>query len=163
MNILATWERVEVRPPRCARVVNIGVRYVFSFKPLRTAIPNQNFLPGGDVFRGLESVLCVLISVVYAYMYTCCACNKTARAVHPGAAPGVRAVNSVRELFYASTRANFLEIISNSLPTSPPIAQNPFSSLTQRLHPLSLGLQLTYTTGVHAFAAPSKHMVLGRV
>ena len=37
-------------------------------------------------------------------------------------------------------------------PTTPHGSRQPFLSLTRRLHPLPLGLQLTYTTGVHTLS-----------
>ena len=52
----AIWQRVEIRPPHCAHVVNIGVRYAFAFKPIRVAISNKNFLSSRNVFYSLESV-----------------------------------------------------------------------------------------------------------
>ena len=64
----ATWQRVEIRPPHCACVVNIGVWYIFIYKPPRIAIRNKNFLSSRDVFCGLESVY------VYAYLLCMRAC-----------------------------------------------------------------------------------------
>jgi len=71
----------EARPPYCARVVDIGVQYIFAFKPLRAAILNKNFLSSRDVFYGLESVyvhvylLCMIACAyiyIYIYMYYVC-------------------------------------------------------------------------------------------
>ena len=62
--------------PHCTRVVDIGVRYIFAFKPLRAAISNKQFLSSRDVFCGLEKCLCSRVSVVHdcmhIYMYVSC-------------------------------------------------------------------------------------------
>ena len=47
---------MEVRPPLRARVVDIDVLEVFTFKPLSTAVPIENLLSCRDVLRSLESV-----------------------------------------------------------------------------------------------------------
>ena len=57
VNLSATWQPLEVRPPHCARVVHISARYIFTFKPIRASIPKKQFLPSRDVFCGLESVV----------------------------------------------------------------------------------------------------------
>ena len=71
-NTSATWERVEVRAPHCTRVVNIRVRYIFTFKPLCIGIPDKNFLSSRDVFCGLESVYVFCVSVVHVYIHAHC-------------------------------------------------------------------------------------------
>ena len=71
VDVLATWQRVEVRPPYCARVVNIEVRYIFLFKPLCTTIPDQNLLSSRDVFCGLEYGYYMCVSFVCVCVRAC--------------------------------------------------------------------------------------------